>query len=262
MQRALWSAASGMAAQQLQIDTIANNLANVNTNGFKRSRAEFQDLLYQTITAPGASSSSTTRNPAGVQLGLGAKPGSVKKIFGQGDFKKTDNPFDVVIQGQGFFKVLLPDGTTAYTRDGAFTSDRDGQLVNSQGYALDPAITLPTDALTVTIGADGTVSVTQPGQTTPTEIGQIELANFVNPTGLLALGGNLFRPTAASGDAVDGTAGTDGLGTLQQGFLEVSNVSIVNELVDMIAAQRAYELNSKAIRASDEMMQQVNGLIR
>lgn len=262
MQRALWSAASGMMAQQLQIDTIANNLANVNTSGFKRSRAEFQDLLYQNLATPGAASSATTRNPAGIQLGLGSKPGAVKKIFSQGDFKKTDNPMDLVIQGQGFFKVLLPDGSVAYTRDGAFTPNRDGQLVNSQGYPLDPAITIPTDALTLAVGADGTVSVTQPGQAQPAEIGQIELANFVNPTGLLAMGGNLFRPTAASGDAIDGTPGQDGLGTLQQGFLEISNVSIVNELVDMIAAQRAYELSSKAIRASDEMMQQVNGLVR
>ncbi len=262
MQRALWSAATGMQAQQLQIDTIANNLANVNTNGFKRSRAEFKDLLYQTITAPGARSSATTRNPAGIQLGLGARPSAVKKIFSQGDFKKTDNPMDVVIQGQGFFKVLQPDGTTAYTRDGAFTSDRDGQLVDSQGYPLDPPITLPTDALSFSVGADGTVSVTQPGQSVPAEIGQIELANFVNPTGLQAIGGNLLLPTAASGDPVDGTPGQDGLGTIAQGFLEVSNVSIVNELVDMIAAQRAYELSSKAIKAADEMMQQVNGLVR
>jgi flagellar basal-body rod protein FlgG len=262
MQRALWSAASGMQAQQMQIDTIANNLANVNTNGFKRSRAEFQDLLYQTVTAPGAPSSSTTRNPAGIQLGLGTKPASVKKLFSQGDFKKTDNPLDVVIQGQGFFKTLMPDGTLAYTRDGAFTANRDGQLVTSQGYLLDPPITLPSDTLTITVGADGTVSVTQPGQTTATEVGQIELASFMNPTGLMSLGGNLYQPTQASGDPVDGTPGLEGLGTVAQGFLEVSNVSIVNELVDMIAAQRAYELNSKAIRASDEMMQQVNGLVR
>jgi flagellar basal-body rod protein FlgG len=262
MQRALWSAASGMQAQQLQIDTIANNLANVNTNGFKKSRAEFQDLLYETVVAPGAASSATTKNAAGIQLGLGVKPGSVKKVFGQGDFKKTDNPLDVVVQGIGFFRILLPDGTTAYTRDGAFTANRDGQLVNAQGYTLDPPVTLPTDTLSVTIGADGTVSVTQPGNATATPIGQIELANFVNPTGLQSLGGNLYQKTEASGEPVDGTPGQNGLGTLQQGFLEISNVSIVNELVDMIAAQRAYELNSKAIRAADEMLQQVNGLVR
>jgi len=251
-----------MAAQQMQIDTIANNLANVNTNGFKRSRAEFQDLLYQTIEAPGTSSSSTTKRPAGIQLGLGVRPSSIKKLFGQGDLKGTENPLDIAIEGQGFFKVLLPDGTTAYSREGAFTANQDGQLVTAQGYTLDPPITLPTDALTVSIGKDGTVSVTQPGQSVAAEVGQIELANFVNPTGLLSLGGNAYQPSTASGDPVDGTPGLDGLGTLAQGFLEISNVSIVNELVDMIAAQRAYELNSKTIRASDEMLQQVNGILR
>jgi flagellar basal-body rod protein FlgG len=251
-----------MQAQQLQIDTIANNLANVNTNGFKRSRAEFQDLLYQTVLAPGASTSTSTRNPSGIQLGLGTRPSAVKKLFGQGDMKKTDNPLDIVIEGAGFFKVLQPDGTTAFSRDGALTADRDGQLVNAMGFPLDPAITLPPDTLTVTIGRDGTVSITQPGQSTSTEIGQIELANFVNPTGLLALGNNLFQQTDASGDPLDGTPGLDGLGALTQGFLEISNVSIVNELVDMIAAQRAYELNSRTITAANEMMQQVNNIVR
>jgi flagellar basal-body rod protein FlgG len=258
----MWSAASGMHAQQMQIDTIANNLANVNTNGFKRSRAEFQDLLYQTILAPGSSSSSTTRAPAGIQLGLGARPSSVKKLFSQGDFKKTDNPLDLIVQGQGFFKVLQPDGTTAYTRDGAFTADRDGQLVNAQGYLLDPPITLPPDTLTISVGNDGTVSVTQPGQNAAVEIGQVELANFVNPSGLLSLGGNLYQQTEGSGDPLDGTPGLDGLGTIGQGFLEISNVSIVTELVDMITAQRAYELNSRAVRVADEMMEQINNLVR
>jgi flagellar basal-body rod protein FlgG len=258
----MWSAASGMHAQQLQIDTIANNLANVNTNGFKRSRAEFRDLLYETINAPGAPSSASTRAVAGIQLGLGVRPGSVKKLFSQGDFKNTNNPLDLVVQGQGFFKILMPDGTTAYTRDGAFTSNRDGQLVTSQGHLLDPPITLPPDSLSLNIGADGTVSATQPGQASPVELGQIELANFVNPTGLLSLGGNLYQPTEASGDAIDGTPGLDGLGTLGQGFLEISNVSIVTELVDMIAAQRSYELNSRTVRAADEMMQQINNLVR
>jgi flagellar basal-body rod protein FlgG len=258
----MWSAASGMHAQQMKIDTIANNLANVNTNGFKRSRAEFRDLLYETISAPGAPSSSSTRSPAGIQLGLGVRPGSVKKLFSQGDFKNTGNPLDLVVQGKGFFKVLLPDGTTAYTRDGAFTSNRDGQLVTSQGYLLDPPITLPPDTLSIDVGEDGTVSVTQPGQSSPAELGQIELANFINPTGLLSLGGNLFQPSEASGDAVEGTPGLDGLGTLGQGFLEMSNVSIVTELVDMIAAQRSYELNSRTVRAADEMLQQINNLVR
>ena len=260
--RAMWTAAAGMHAQQLQVDTISNNLANVNTNGFKKSRAEFQDLFYQTLNAPGAPSSSSTRNPAGIQLGLGVRPGSIKKLFNQGDFKNTGNPLDMVIRGFGFFKLLLPDGTTAYSRDGAFTADRDGQLVNAQGYQLDPPITLPPDTLNVTIGEDGTVSVTQQGQNAPTELGQIELSNFVNPTGLLALGGNLYQATEASGDPVDGTPGLDGLGQIGQNFLEISNVSIVTELVDMIAAQRAYELNSRVVRSSDEMMQQLNNLVR
>ncbi len=262
MQRAIWTAASGMEAQQMQMDTIANNLANVNTNAFKRSRAEFHDLLYQTVVTPGASSSATTRRPAGIQIGLGAKPSAVKKIHSQGDVKRTDNPLDVLIQGQGFFKILLPDGSTGYSRDGAFTANRDGQLVNSLGFLLDPPVTLPPDTLTVNIGVDGIVSVSQPGQAELTEVGQIELANFVNPTGLLSLGDNLYQATDASGDPTDGTPGLDGLGTLSQNFLEMSNVSIVNELVDMIAAQRSYELNSKAIRAADEMMQQVNNLVR
>ena len=262
MIRAMWSAASGMHAQQLQIDTIANNLANVNTNGFKRSRTEFRDLTYEMIDAPGAPSSSTTRSPAGIQLGLGVQTGAVKKLFSQGDFKNTDNPLDLIIQGKGFFKVQLPDGTTAYTRDGAFTSNSEGQLVTSRGLLLDPPITLPPDSMAIDIGEDGTVSVTQAGQTTPTELGQIELANFVNPTGLISLGGNLYQQSQASGDPIDGTPGIDGLGTVGQGFLEISNVSIVTELVDMIAAQRSYELNSRTVRAADEMMQQLNNLVR
>ncbi|MCP3979348.1 MAG: flagellar basal-body rod protein FlgG [bacterium] len=261
MVRAMWSAASGMQAQQLQIDTIANNLANVNTNGFKRSRAEFQDLLYETVNAPG-SPSSATGTTAGIQLGLGVRPGSVRKLYSQGDLKNTENPLDLVVQGKGFFKVLQPDGTTAYTRDGAFTTNRDGQVVTSQGHLLEPSITLPPDTLSLTVGADGTVSVTQPGQTQAIELGQIELAQFVNPSGLMSIGNNLALPSNASGDAIDGTPGLDGLGTLGQGFLEISNVNIVTELVDMIAAQRAYELNSRAVRASDEMMQQVNNLVR
>lgn len=262
MNRAMWTASSGMHAQQMKIDTIANNLANVNTNGYKRSRAEFSDLMYQTVRAPGARSSSNTRLPAGLQMGLGVQPGSVKKLFSQGDFANTGNPLDVVIRGNGFFQVLQPNGGTAYTRDGAWTANSEGQLVNASGYLMDPPITLPSDALTVNIGEDGTVSVTQPGQSTATEVGQIELANFINPSGLLALGGNVFQATEASGDALTGTPGLDGLGSIGQGFLEVSNVSIVTELVDMIAAQRAYELNSRAVRASDEMLQQLNNLVR
>jgi flagellar basal-body rod protein FlgG len=260
--KAMWTAASGMHAQQMQVDTISNNLANVNTNGFKRSRAEFHDLLYQTFRAPGTPSSNITRNPAGIQLGLGVQPGAIKKLFAQGDFKNTGNPLDMVIEGGGFFKVLLPDGSLAYTRDGAFTADQEGQLVTSRGYQLDPTITLPPDTLSITVGADGTVSVIQPEQSQPTELGQIELTNFANPAGLASLGGNLYRETASSGDPIDGTPGLDGLGTLTQGFLELSNVSIVTELVDLISAQRAYELNSRAVQASDEMLQQLNGLVR
>ncbi|MFQ5766661.1 MAG: flagellar basal-body rod protein FlgG [Acidobacteriota bacterium] len=262
MERALWTAASGMASQQINVDTIANNLANVNSTGFKRSRAEFRDLLYQTVVAPGTSSSTTTTSPGGIQMGHGVRPSAVKKLFSQGDFKKTDNPLDLIVQGSGFFQVILPDGNTAYTRDGAFTADRDGNLVNSEGALLDPPITLPPDTLSIAVGSDGTVSVVQPGQSTATQVGSIELANFVNPTGLLAQGGNLFLPTEASGDATTGTPGQDGLGTIAQGFLELSNVSIVNELVDLIAAQRAYELNSRAVRAADEMLNQLNQMVR
>ena len=262
MQRALWSAATGMQAQQMHIDAVANNLANVNTNGFKRSRAQFVDLLYQTIATPGSASTSTTRRPGGIQVGLGVRPGSVQRVFSQGDLKQTENPLDIAIEGKGFFRLQLPDGSTGYTRDGTFTANSEGQLVNSEGYLLDPPITLPSDAISMDIGSDGTVTVAQAGQSSATQVGQIELSNFINPSGLLSIGGNISLATDASGDAVDGTPGLDGLGKLQQGFLEISNVRIVNELVDMIAAQRAYELNSRAIKAADQMLQQVNNLVR
>ncbi len=262
MQRAIWSAASGMVAQQLNIDTIANNLANVNTTGFKKSRARFQDLLYQTLRAPGAASSQRTLYPSGMQLGLGTRPAAVEKLFTQGDLKKTDNPLDVVIQGDGFFKVTLPDGTTGYTRDGAFLLDRDGQVVNTDGYPLEPTLTIPQGTTTIQIGADGTVTAIVAGQLNGTQVGSIELASFVNPSGLRASGQNVLLPSDASGDAVLGTPGENGLGTMGQGFLEVSNISVVTELVDMIAAQRAYELNSRAIKVSDEMLSQLNTLVR
>lgn len=262
MQRALWTAASGMLAQQLNIDTISNNLANVNTTGFKRSRARFQDLLYQTLRAPGAFSSQQTQYPAGIQLGLGTRAAAVEKLYSQGDFKKTDNQLDMIIQGEGFFKVTLPDGTTGYTRDGAFALNRDGQLVNADGYPLEPAITIPQGTVRVDVGADGTVTAITGNQTAGTQVGSIELAGFINPSGLRATGQNILVVSDGSGDATLGTPGQNGLGTLGQGFLEVSNVSVVTELVDMIAAQRAYELNSRAIKVSDEMLSQVNGLIR
>ncbi len=261
MQRALWTAAAGMGVQQTNLDVIANNLANVNTTGFKKSRAEFEDLLYQTVNAPGTSSSASTLIPAGVQVGLGAKTASVKRMFSQGDFKATESPLDLVIEGDGFFKVTRPDGTLVYTRDGSFSTNESGNLVNSQGYLLDPPIVIPTDAKSVTIGRDGTVSVRLADETT-SQIGNIEIAHFINPAGLQSLGNNLYVPSRASGDPILGTPGAEGLGELQQGFLETSNVQVVNELVDMITAQRAYELNSRAIKASDEMLQQVAQLVR
>ena len=262
MQRALWTAASGMVAQQLNVDTIANNLANVNTTGFKRSRARFQDLLYQTLRAPGASSSQRSQYPAGVQLGLGTRAAAVEKLYSQGDFKKTDNSLDLVIQGDGFFKVTLPSGETSYTRDGAFALSRDGQIVNAEGYPLEPAITIPQGTVKIEVGSDGTVTAITGAQTSGTQVGSIELASFVNPSGLRATGQNLLMPTDASGDATLGTPGQNGIGALGQGFLEVSNVSVVNELVEMIAAQRAYELNSRAVKVSDDMLSQLNALIR
>jgi flagellar basal-body rod protein FlgG len=261
MQRALWTAAAGMSVQQMNLDVIANNLANVNTTGFKRSRAEFQDLLYQTLNAAGTSSSTSTRLPSGVQVGLGAKTAAVKRLFQQGDFKPTDNPLDLVIEGDGFFKITKPDGTLAYTRDGSFTTDQNGNLVNSLGYPLDPPIVIPSDAKSVTIGRDGTVSVQLADQSI-SQIGNIETAHFLNPGGLASLGHNLYAPTEASGDPLLGTPGSEGLGEIGQFFLETSNVQIVTELVDMITAQRAYELNSRAIRAADEMLSQISLLVR
>jgi flagellar basal-body rod protein FlgG len=257
----MWTAAAGMSVQQINMDVIANNLANVNTTGFKRSRAEFHDLLYQTINAAGTASSQSTNLPTGVQIGLGAKTAAVKRLFQQGDFKSTENPLDLVIEGDGFFKVNRPDGTVAYTRDGSFTTDENGTIVNSLGYTLDPPVTIPLDAKSITIGRDGTVSVKVADGTT-SQLGNLELASFINPAGLESLGNNLYLNTPSSGDATLGTPGQNGFGELAQGFLEVSNVSIVNELVDMITAQRAYELNSRSIRAADEMLQQVAQLVR
>jgi flagellar basal-body rod protein FlgG len=261
MKRALWTAAAGMAAQQTNMDVVANNLANVNTSGFKKSRAEFQDLLYQTITAPGTASSGTTNLPTGIQVGLGTRTAAIKRIFQQGDYKPTDNPLDLVIEGDGFFKVTRPDGTQAFTRDGSFTLDENGNVVNSLGYQLDPPIAVPQDAKSVTIGRDGTVTARLADETI-TQIGTVELASFVNPAGLQSVGNNLFVNTLASGDPLYGTPGQDGLGELTQGFLETSNVDVVNELVEMISAQRAYELNSRSIQAADEMLRQLAQLVR
>ncbi len=262
MIRALWTASTGMEAQQLNIDVISHNLANVNTTAFKRSRADYQDLLYQELKSAGASSSEDTIVPTGIQVGQGVKMVSTAKLFDQGNFRQTGNSFDLGIEGEGFFQVTLPDGTTSYTRTGELKVDSDGRLVTSDGYVLEPAITIPSDSLTVTISADGIFSVTQPGASIPTQVGNLELARFINPSGLKSIGKNLLSSTAASGDATTGTPGTDGLGTLAQGFLEMSNVSVVEEMVNMIAAQRAYEINSKAIQAADEMLQTANGMKR
>lgn len=262
MIRALWTASTGMEAQQLNIDLIAHNLANVNTTGFKRSRADYQDLLYQEIKSAGTSSSPTTMVPTGIQVGQGVRTVSTEKIFNQGNFKETSNPLDVAIEGQGFIQVTRPDGQVGYTRTGELKVDNEGRIVTSDGYVVEPEISVPADALSINISADGIVSVTQPGLTEPTEIGNFELAKFINPSGLQALGKNMYLPTAASGDATTGVPGSDGFGTLLQGFLEMSNVNVVEEMVSMIAAQRAYEINSKAIQTTDEMLQTANGMKR
>jgi flagellar basal-body rod protein FlgG len=262
MLRALYTAASGMNAQQLNLDTIAHNLANVNTSGFKQRRTQFQDLLYQDVRNAGTSNTATTEVPVGLQIGLGTKPVATEMIFTQGDFTATDSPYDMVIEGQGFFQVRMPDGTLAYTRNGNFHVNRDGALVTSDGDLLDPQITIPEDQLSVMIGKDGTVSVIQAGQTEAQQVGKIEIAMFQNPAGLQALGKNLFTPTIASGDAVTGTPGENGLGTLLGGYLEQSNVSVVEEMVSMIVSQRAYEANSKVIRSADEMFSMANNVLR
>jgi flagellar basal-body rod protein FlgG len=259
MIRALYSAASGMTAQQLNVDNIAHNLANANTVGFKMRRTQFQDLLYQNMIQPGAAAGAQTVVPTGLQIGLGSRPSSNEIIFSQGEFQQTDNPLDMVIQGKGFFQVRRPNGELAYTRSGNFHLDRDGNVVTSDGNPLEPQITIPPDAQTITIAQDGTVSFTQPGQTAAQLGGQIQLASFQNPAGLNSLGGNLYTPTDASGDATVGNpGGQEGLGSLMQGYQEGSNVSVVEEFINLIVSQRAYEANSKVVKAADEMYQQVN----
>ncbi len=259
---ALWTAATGMSAQQTNVDVIANNLSNVNTAGFKKSRVDFEDLLYTILKSPGTPIAGTQVVPTGIQLGHGVKVVAISKQFSQGDFMQTENPLDILIEGPGFFQITMPDGTIAYTRDGAFKLDQDGNLVNSEGMYLEPQITIPPDAKEITIGIDGTVSVLLPGQTTPQVVGNIQLVRFVNPAGLKAIGMNLFLPTEASGDPIVGTPGDNGFGLLRQGFLEMSNVKIVDEMVNMIVAQRAYEMNSKAVQTADEMLQIANMLKR
>jgi flagellar basal-body rod protein FlgG len=257
MIRSLWISKTGLDAQQTQMDVIANNLANVSTNGFKRSRAVFEDLLYQNIRQPGAQSSQQTQLPSGLQLGTGVRPVATERIFNQGNLQQTSNDKDVAIQGAGFFQVLLPDGTTAYTRDGSFQMDSQGQLVTSSGYPVQPAITLPASTQSLTIGRDGTVSITQAGSTASVQVGSMHLATFVNPAGLEGKGENLYVETAASGNANTNTPGTNGAGLLSQGYVETSNVNVVEELVNMIQTQRAYEINSKAITTSDQMLQKL-----
>ncbi len=262
MIRALWTAASGMQSQQLNIDVIANNLANVNTTGFKKSRADFQDLMYQSVKTTGAPSTSSTQIPAGIQIGLGSRTASVNKVYTAGNVTQTNNELDLSIEGDGFFQIKMPDGSTAYTRAGSFKKDSTGQLVTSDGYPLIPGVVIPSNASKITVGNDGTVSVMQSGQNAPTSVGTIQLATFSNPGGLSNLGHNLVQPTDASGTANTGTAGQNGIGTISQGALEMSNVSVMEEMVNMIMSQRAYETNSKAVQAADEMLQQANNIRR
>ena len=260
MIRSLWIAKTGLEAQQTQLDVISNNLANVSTNGFKRSRAVFEDLLYQTLRQPGAQSSQQTQIPSGLQIGTGVRPVATVKIFTQGNLQQTGNPLDVAIQGHGFFQVLQPDGSTAYTRDGSFQLNNQGALVTSSGYTVQPQITIPASALSVTVGQDGTVSALLPGSSTPTQVGSLQLVNFINSSGLQSAGENLYLETASSGTASTNTPGTNGLGRLSAGYVETSNVNVVEELVNMIQTQRAYEINSKAITTSDQMLQKLSQL--
>ena len=263
MIRALYSAASGMTAQQMNVDNIAHNLANANTTGYKTRRAQFQDLLYQTVVQPGSASGQQTTVPTGLQVGLGTRAASNEILFTQGSFAQTDNPLDMVIQGKGFFQIRRPSGELAYTRSGAFHLDKDGNIVTQDGNPLEPQITLPSAALQISIGQDGTVSYTLPNQAAAQQAGQIQLATFVNPAGLNSIGGNLYLPTDSSGDPTVGTpGGQEGLGSVLQGYTEQSNVSVVEEFINLIVAQRGYEANSKVVKAADDMYQQVNNLTR
>jgi flagellar basal-body rod protein FlgG len=257
MIRSLWIAKTGLEAQQTQMDVISNNLANVSTNGFKRSRAVFEDLLYQNLRQPGAQSSQQTQVPSGLQIGTGVRPVATERIHTQGNMQQTSNQLDVAIQGAGFFQVLMPDGTTAYTRDGSFQTDSQGQIVTSSGFVVQPAITIPANATSVTIGQDGVVTVTQAGAAAPVQVGSMQLATFINPAGLQSMGQNLYMETASSGTPSTNVPGTNGTGAVSQGYVETSNVNVVEELVNMIQSQRAYEINSKAITVSDQMLQKL-----
>jgi flagellar basal-body rod protein FlgG len=260
MNRSLYIAATGMNAEQAQMDVISNNLANVSTNGFKGSRAVFQDLLYQTVRQPGAPSTQQTDLPSGLQLGTGVQQVATERLYTQGALQQTGNSTDLAIQGNGFFQVQMPDGTTAYTRDGSFQTNQNGQLVTATGFPVLPAITVPANATSLTIGQDGTVSITQPGTVATVQIGTIQLANFINPTGLQALGNNLLAETTSSGAPTVAQPGLNGTGFINQGYVEASNVNVVTELVNMIQTQRAYEINSKAVQTSDQMLQTLSQL--
>jgi flagellar basal-body rod protein FlgG len=263
MFRSLFTAASGMIAQQLNLDNVANNLANASTAGFRRRRIQFQDTLYQNLVMPGSAATQQTTVAAGLQIGMGSRSVASEIIQAQGDFTQTGNPLDITIQGQGFFQVKLPSGETGYTRSGAFHLDAQGNVVTADGDPIDPAITIPNGATSISIGADGTVTATLAGQTEAQQVGNIQLAYFANPGGLNSIGKNLFLATGSSGDAIVGTpGGSEGLGTLEQGVLEQSNVNVVEEFIQMILAQRSYEANSRVVRASDEMFQQLNNMSR
>jgi flagellar basal-body rod protein FlgG len=261
MDEALWIAKTGLEAQQTRMAVTANNLANVNTMGFKRSRAVFEDLLYQNQSQVGAQSSEDTELPSGLMVGTGVRVVATEKIFTQGNVVQTGNSLDMAIEGRGFFQILMPDGALGYTRDGTFQMNADGEMVTSNGYLLQPGITIPDDALSITIGTDGVVTVLQPGNSAPTQVGTVELADFINPGGLQPIGQNLFRESVSSGAPQTGTAGLNGLGTLAQGSLETSNVNTVEELVNMIETQRAYEMNSKAISTADQMLEFANNTL-
>ncbi|TDX30968.1 flagellar basal-body rod protein FlgG [Modicisalibacter xianhensis] len=260
MIRSLWTAKTGLESQQVQMDVIANNLANVSTNGFKRSRAVFEDLLYQNLRQPGAQNTVQDNLPSGMQIGSGVRPVATERLHNQGGLENTENSRDLAINGKGFFQVLRPDGTTAYTRDGSFQVNQNGQMVTASGYPLEPAVFIPENALSISIGQDGVVSVTQPGTSQANEVGQILLSTFTNPTGLESIGENLYLETNASGPRNDSVPGLNGAGTLYQGYVETSNVNVVEEMVSMIQTQRAYEINSKAVQTSDEMLARLTQL--
>ncbi|WP_369602230.1 flagellar basal-body rod protein FlgG [Hahella sp. SMD15-11] len=255
MNGALWVSKTGLSAQDTKLKTIANNLANVNTTGFKRDRAVFQDLLYQIKRQPGGSTTQDSQLPSGLQLGTGVRVVGTQKVFTEGNLEVTEQPLDIAIDGRGFFQILMPDGTISYTRDGQFHLSSDGTIVTASGLPLEPAITIPSGATSITIGTDGTVEVTEAGNPAPTQVGNITLVDFINPAGLQALGNNLFAQTAASGDPLQGTPGLNGLGSTRQGMVESSNVEIVEEMVNMITTQRAYEMNSKVVSTADQMLQ-------